>query len=143
MAHVCFETAGCHALWNNNLGNAKHVQGDGRDFYVLHCNEYRPDGTEYWMDATFRAFAGLTEGVADYMALMRGPFGYAWPFVESGDAAGFVHALRARGYFTAPEDQYAAGVARWVKQLELVIPPDPEPVADMKPLFVPPEVDNT
>ena len=143
LAHWSHETSGGHACWNWTLGNAKHVQGDGRDFFVLHCNEFRPDGTEYFVDAQFRAFHGLAEGVNDYLVLMRGRFGYAWPFVEAGEVEDFCHALKQRGYYTAPEQEYAAGVLRNYRQMDLVIPEDPQPVAAMGPEFVPPEVDNS
>ena len=50
----------------------------------------------------------------------------AWPFVIDADPRGFVHALATRGYFTAPENAYLAGLEARLSQLEAMDLPDPE-----------------
>ena len=147
LSHWALETGFGAACWNYNLGNVKHVAGDGRDYTMVRLNEV-VNGKTVWYDpphpATWlRAFHGLAEGVNDYLVILRGQFGFCWPFVEAGDVEGFCHALRSRGYFTADLVQYTAGVLRCYHQLDASIPADPEPVAAMGPEFVPPEVDNT
>jgi peptidoglycan hydrolase-like protein with peptidoglycan-binding domain len=54
----------------------------------------------------FRAFRTLDEGTADYLALLKKQFASSWPFVVAGDTAGFAHALKVKGYYTADEAQY-------------------------------------
>lgn len=143
VAHWALETGFGHACWNWNLGNVKHVAGDGRDYCQFRCNEVI-HGQIVWFDppdpaTSFRAFATLEAGVVDYLALLRGQFGFAWPAVEAGDVADFCHRLKLRQYYTADEGQYTSGVLRCFHQLDLTIPADPDPVADLKPLFVEPD----
>ena len=146
LAHWALETGFGAACWNWNLGNVKHVKGDGRDYFGVRHNEI-VNGKTIWLDADdteepkdpFRAFHGLAEGVSDYLGILRGQFGFAWPAVEAGDAASFCHALRQRGYYTSDEALYTAGVMRCYHQLDASIPIDPEPVAAMHPEFVPPD----
>jgi hypothetical protein len=130
VAHWALETGWGHSCWNWNLGNVKHVDGDGRDFYSVRCNEVIA-GKVVWIEegqpgSFFRAFAGLAEGAADYLRLLHGQFGFAWPAVEAGDPAGFCHALRQRGYFTADEATYTRGVVACMASADHVIPPDPD-----------------
>ncbi len=125
------------------MGNAKHVAGDGRDYCMIRLNEV-VNGKVVWFDpphpATWmRAFDSLTAGVRDYLGLMRGQFGYAWPSVEAGDVDSFCHALKARGYFTDDLNHYTSNVLGCYHNLDLTIPRDPDPVVDMHPLFVPPD----
>ena len=87
--------------------------------------EVRPS---HW-PASFRAFAGLAErDVIDYLGLLHGQFGYAWPAIEAGDAPTFCHALRQRGYYTADEHEYTAGVVACMRSADHLIPVD-EPAA--------------
>jgi hypothetical protein len=150
MAQQAFETGWWHYCWDYNLGNAKHVAGDGRDYCMIRLNEviggkvvwFDPPNPATWM----RAFDSLSAGVVDYLALMRGQFGYAWPAVEAQDPAAFCHALKARGYFTDDVDHYTSNVLGCYHSLSLTIPPDavptaPELVADINPLVVPPDPD--
>lgn len=141
------ETAWGRAMHGNNMGNAKSVDGDGRDFAYFACNEVfsrahaeqcvaaakpRTDNpskrdaviTSYIDDAQaivwfypsnpacrFRAFATLAEGASDYLAMLHQRFSLGWPAVLAGDPRAFVKAIKAQGYFTAPELPYENTVA--------------------------------
>ena len=132
IGHWALETEWGHATWCWNLGNAKHVPGDGRDYFQIRCNEII-NGKTVWFDpphpaTSFRAFAGLAEGCVDYLGLLHGQFGYAWPAIEAGDAPAFCHALRQRGYYTADEQAYTTGVMAYMLLADHRIPVD-EPAA--------------
>jgi flagellum-specific peptidoglycan hydrolase FlgJ len=109
MAQSDFETGSWRECRNWNLAGIKHVEGDGHDYAVYGTQEYL-HGKWVHVDAAFRAYPNLNAAADDYMSLLRGRFGYAWPAVEAGDVTDFAHRLRARGYYTAPEDMYAAGL---------------------------------
>lgn len=124
VAHWSFETASGRAMHNFNLGNAKHVAGDGRNYCRFRCNEIQ-NGKTVWLDCDFRAFDTLDEGVDDYFTLMRGQFRYAWPAVVAGDPVDFCHRLKVSLYYTADEAIYTRGIVRVMHELDAVIPRAP------------------
>lgn len=131
LAHWALETGWGHGCHNNNLGNKKHVKGDGRDFTMFRCNEVL-GGRVVWFDppdpATwFVAFPTLDAGAADYLAGLKKHFAGAWAYVVAGDAVQFCHALKVAHYYTADEASYTAGVVRCCHQLDAMLPPDPDP----------------
>jgi len=129
LAHSALETGFWHACWNHNIANAKHVPGDGRDYYAIRHYEI-VDGKVEWIDPPadpFASFASLDDGATYYLQKLHSRWHDAWPYLLDGDARGFVHALKAAGYFTAPEAEYAAGVFRCLHQLDATIPPDTVP----------------
>src|SRR6185312_3261735 len=100
--------------------------GDGHDYVMVRLNEVK-DGQVVWYDppnpATWlRAYADLDGGCVDYLCRLRAEFRAAWPFVAGGDVAGFCHALKVSGYYTADEALYTAGVERCYRQLDAAIP---------------------
>lgn len=121
LAHWALETGFGHSCWNWNLGNKKHVEGDGRDYYQVRCNEII-GGRTVWLLGDFIAFPDLETGAADYFDGLRGTFRAAWPSVEAGDPAGFCRALKIAHYYTADETIYTAGVMRCYHQLDAQIP---------------------
>lgn len=146
MAQQAFETAWWHYCWDFNLGNVKHVAGDGRSYCMIRLNEmiggkvvwFDPPNPATWM----RAFDSLAAGVVDYMTIMRGQFGYAWPFVETGDVEAFCHALKQRGYYTDDEHHYTTNVLGCYHSLDLTLPQDERPTQPElvgEPALVPPD----
>lgn len=129
LAQSALETGFWHSCWCNNLGNVKHVSGDGHDFYQIRCNEII-GGHVVWIDppnpgCSFVAYPDLEAGVRDYLIALRGRFRSAWPAVLAGDPAEFCHQLKLARYYTADEELYTAGVLRCYHQLDAAIPPDP------------------
>ena len=129
LAHWALETGFGHYTHWYNLGNAKHVAGDGQDYCQFRCNEII-SGKVVWYDppdpaCSFVAFRDLDAGAAYYLVSLRGRFRIAWPFVLAGDVTGFCHALRLARYYTADEAIYTSGVTRCYHQLDAHIPPDP------------------
>jgi hypothetical protein len=118
----------CHC-WN--LGNAKHVEGDGRAWCAFRCSEII-DGREVWFDppdpaTRFRAFESLDAGAADYLELLWHHFGRSWGAVLAGDPAAFARALKAQGYYTAPEPKYEAALVALYQQVDGMLSADAEP----------------
>lgn len=135
LAHWALETGFGHSCWNWNLGNYKHVLGDGHDYYQVRCNEII-GGQTVWLDppnpgCSFIAFEDLATGASHYLTALRGTFRAAWPAVCAGDPAQFCHLLKIARYYTADEAVYASGVVRCFRQLDSQIPnvefnvPDP------------------
>lgn len=59
----------------------------------------------------FSAFADLETGMGYHLELLaKRRYASAWPLVLLGDVTAFAAALRARGYFTASAEAYAAGM---------------------------------
>ena len=101
----------CHC-WN--IGNYKHVPGDGRDFTYFRCNEII-SGHEVWYDpdnekdkpyCCFRAYHTIEAGAIDYVTSLNKRFRRAWPDVVSGDPGMFAHDLKLQGYYTAAENDH-------------------------------------
>lgn len=130
LAHWALETAAGKACHCFNIGNAKHVTGDARDYCQFGCDEY-VGGKRVVLEAgepgtQFRAFDSLEAGAADYLAMLRAHFPEAWAALETGDVTLFCHRLKLRGYYTADESLYREGVARCMHTLEHEISALPE-----------------
>ncbi len=125
-AQWCLETANGRSMVQYNVGNVKHVDGDGLDWTSFTTTEYI-DGQPHIMTQLFKAYPDLRSGVEAYLHMfLGGRYSNAWPFVLDADPRGFVHALAVRGYFTAPENAYLAGLEARLSQLEALDLPDPE-----------------
>jgi hypothetical protein len=115
-----------------NLGNVKHVPGDGHDYVQFRCNEII-NGKEVWFDpphpaASFRAYATIEDGALEYLSLLKRHFYLAWPAVLAGDPAQFAHLLKTEHYYTADEARYTAAVVALDKHLDsLISMDDPTP----------------
>lgn len=123
-AQYGIETGAGPWCWNWNIGNVKHVAGDGHDYVMLaDVIEYvrgqkvtfQPPNPATW----FRAFASLDEAMVEHLKFLRGRrYRVAWPAVEAGDCDAFAELLKgdpnttADDYYTAPVAAYAAGM-RW------------------------------
>jgi hypothetical protein len=120
---------------NWNVGNAKAGPSYAGMFQAYSCNEvlsgevvwFSPHGrlsgrggvvvSEPYQDppghpqTRFRAYANAFDGAYQYVDLIAsGRYRDAWAELLEGDAAGYVSALRAKGYFTADPEVYARGV---------------------------------
>lgn len=126
VAHVWHETAGGMASYGWNLAGIKYSPRCGHDYYQVQTSEVI-SGKPCTVIAAFRSYPDLAASVADYMALLRGRYGVAWASVENGDPAGFAHALRSGGYYTAPEGLYTAALVRRYGQVGALISEDTEP----------------
>lgn len=135
LAKTALETGRWRSIWNANWGNVKA----GEQYEGLYCtfelNEVlggkvvwfgprgkldRKGGTviaEPFADppghpqTRMRAYLTREDGAIAYTAFVAGGrYADAWLLLLKGDAVGYVHALKAKGYFTADEATYARGV---------------------------------
>lgn len=108
-AHASLETASGARMYNYNFGGIKGRAPSGG---TAVCKTHEViGGREVAIRDGFRAYRSLDEGALDYVKLMQGRFGAALPAAARGDIAGFAHALKKAGYYTAAEADYARGLA--------------------------------
>jgi hypothetical protein len=123
LAQWHLETDGGARCMNFNLGGIKHEDGDGHDWAEYLTVEVF-GGVPRKLMQKFRAYSSLDDAAADYLTLIRKRFAMAWPAVIMGQPMDFAHLLKMGGYYTAPEQQYAAGLEARYTLLEGMIPPD-------------------
>jgi hypothetical protein len=145
-AQYGIETGAGPWCWNNNIGNVKHVPGDGYD-YIMLANTweiingkkvtFQPPHPATW----FRAYPDLDTAMLSHFRFLRGKrYGVAWEGVELEDCGVFARKLKAAGYFTADANDYAKGMyahhKRWMasdafeKALAEIAEADAQPAND-------------
>lgn len=122
-AQSAFETGQWVSMWNNNLGNIKHVTGDSYDYIQLTCTEYNSAGVPSSSPCYFRAYDSLTAGASDFIQFLQGSrYASAWSAVLAGNPHTFVQQLSAAGYFTGPEAAYETGVVGYYTSYNASLP---------------------
>lgn len=136
LSQWALETDAGRFCLNWNIAGIKRVPGDGHDWATYDTHEVI-GGVDRVLQQQFRAYASLGDGVSDYLRELRHTFGFAWPAVDAGDVVDFAHRLKQRGYYTAPESQYASGLQSRYAQMQAAVPvetptdpPAPDPVSD-------------
>lgn len=112
------------ACWNWNIGNVKHVPGDGHDYFMLPNTfefvsgkriTYQPPDPATW----FRSFESLDIAMREHFAFLRGKYASCWVGVELEDVGVFARKLKEGpdgkentrdDYYTADANAYAAGM---------------------------------
>ena len=131
LAQWSLETGGGAACIGYNLAGIKYTPGCGTDFASYTTQEvlggklvtiHPPDP-----GCRLRAYATLEDAASDYLRLLQRQFGFAWPAVVAGDPQDFAHRLKAAHYYTAPEQQYAAGLTSRYTMLSREIGEDTTP----------------
>jgi mannosyl-glycoprotein endo-beta-N-acetylglucosaminidase len=102
------ETGRGASMLNYNFGGLK---GTGPSGLSTACSTREGWGdSEVRVVDRFRAYGSPEEGARDYVSLLDRRYPDAVQAAEQGDARGFVHALKARGYFTDNEASYSKSV---------------------------------
>ncbi len=137
LSKAALETGRWQSMWNFNWGNVKAGPQYVGMYTCFPCNEviggqvvwFAPGGRLRRRDGEivseryevppghpqtrFRAYANAYDGAQSYVEFVaNGRYKDAWEFLLRGDPAGYVHALKLRGYFTADEAVYRRGVER-------------------------------
>jgi flagellum-specific peptidoglycan hydrolase FlgJ len=107
-AQVSLETAGGAQMFNFNFGGIKGASPGGTT--TGYMTREVLDGQSVHIQQGFRAYGSLDEGARDYVSVVRSRFPHAFHSAAAGDLDGFAHALKAAHYYTAPEQEYAAGL---------------------------------
>ncbi len=112
-AQIAFETANGTECVCWNIGNFKWYSGAPAACMF---------GTTEWvgspphriqMRGSFAAYPDLATGIGAYLHALYTRWTTAWHSVVAGDPDGFARGLKAQGYYTAPVEQYVAGVRHW------------------------------
>lgn len=114
VAQSALECARWASMHCYNFGNIRPPANWAGDYCQFRCNE-KIGGKWVWFDppsagSNFVAFENASDGAAFYLSKLRGKWPEAWTAALAGDAAGFVHGLKLRGYFTADEAPYLKAV---------------------------------
>lgn len=124
VAHTVLECGdGFKSLHHYNFGNEKASPGYQGYYCMYRCNEVI-GGKVYWFDPPhpqtwFRAFMSARDGAVEHVKFLavdtsgdgHNRYQAAWNMVLSGDADGFVKALKSAGYFTGNVDAYSKAVS--------------------------------
>lgn len=108
-SQVCLETAAGKSMMNNNFGNIKKKPGNFWTSYK--CHEYDNQGVKHEYlpphpQTYFSAWKSPDEGAMGYLVFLQNKYPKAFQAIQAADLTAYVHALKAKGYFTAPEDKY-------------------------------------
>jgi len=114
-AQYGIETGAGPWCWNFNIGNVKHVKGDGHNYVMLHKVwevvkgqrvVFEPPHPATW----FRAYESMNEGMAEHLLFLKEKYAPAWEGVLEGDCHKFALLARQYGYYTAPLQNYTNGM---------------------------------
>jgi hypothetical protein len=107
-AQVSLETAHGGAMFNFNFGGIKGASpAGGTAHYMTH---EILGGHDVKLEQGFRAYGSLDDGARDYVSVLQARFPHAFGSAMVGDIGGFAHALKQAHYYTASEQDYAAGL---------------------------------
>jgi len=107
-AQVSLETAHGGAMYNFNFGGIKGASPAGDTAHYMTREVL--NGHEVKLDQGFRAYSSLDAGARDYVSVLKTRFPQAYSMAMSGNIDGFAHSLRQAHYYTASEQDYAAGL---------------------------------
>jgi hypothetical protein len=112
LAHNNLETGSRKHMFNYNVGNITHTNGDGFDFWSTKDWHWDQQHTaKVFYGAKFRSYPSLEAGVKDYIKLLSGKYySSAWQHIVNPDPEAFSKALKAKGYYATDEKEYTAGI---------------------------------
>lgn len=160
LAKTALETGRWTQIWCDNFGNAKAGPNYSGSYCCISLNEvlggklvwFAPEGQltaapskggvlvgaplpvpDGHPQTRMRAFANHWDGIDCYVDFVKTHYPEAWAKLLTGDAVGYVHALKARGYFTADEAPYARGVVAMQREfLARIRKEAPTPAVDLE-----------
>jgi len=132
VAQSAFEDGWWRACWCFNCANAKHVDGDGCDFYFVACDEYL-HGVLKTLEppdpgCRFRAFASLVDGVRNWLRLMLRQYPKAIAAAKTHNATAYCAELKAEKFFTDELSHYTLqviGCLAMVRKILAAVRPPP------------------
>lgn len=123
-AQYGIETGAGPWCWNYNIGNVKHVHGDGFDYIELPNTWEMIGGKRVVLQPPdpgtwFRSYASLDDGMLEHFRFLHGTrYAPAWEGVELGDCGLFARRLKEHRYYTADATAYTNGMLahfrRWM-----------------------------
>lgn len=113
-AQWAHETGGGERMYNYNFGGIKGTGPSGLTV-AYRTREGAGDAQVRIVD-NFRAYQSAEEGASDYIGLLGNRYPGALDAAQRGDPSGFVHELKARGYFSGDETLYTKSITRLAEQ---------------------------
>jgi hypothetical protein len=107
-AQWAHETGNGASMFNYNFGGIKGTGPSGLSVAQRTREGYGE--TERTIVDNFRAYRTAEEGAGDYVRLIKARFPGAVEAAKNADPQAFVHALKARGYFTGDEGAYTRSI---------------------------------
>jgi flagellum-specific peptidoglycan hydrolase FlgJ len=107
-AQWAHETAHGASMYNYNFGGIKGTGPSG--LTVAQRTKEGWGHNERSVTDHFRAYESAQDGANDYVKLLMAHYPEALTAASRGDASGFVHGLKQRGYFTGDERAYERSV---------------------------------
>jgi len=113
------ETGHRQFMYNYNIGNITHINGDGFNYYIhtdangndIKIKEQIQPGKWVPMTMRFRSYPDIEAGVKDYLEnLHKRAGGSVWQTIINSDPAAFSKALHHSGYYTQDEAKYTPGI---------------------------------
>lgn len=108
-AQWAHETGRGASMYNYNFGGIKGSSPEGLSTSLRTREGWGK--TEVTIRDSFRAYRTAEDGARDYLQLLGGRYAGALESAKAGDAEGFVHNLKVRGYFTGNEQAYVRSVS--------------------------------
>lgn len=108
-AQWAHETGRGASMYNYNFGGIKGSSPEGLSTSLRTREGWGK--SEVTIRDSFRAYSTAAEGAKDYLELLSARYGGALDSAKAGDAEGFVHNLKMRGYFTGNEQAYVRSVS--------------------------------
>ncbi len=108
-AQWAHETGRGASMYNYNFGGIKGSSPEGLSTALRTREGWGK--SEVTIRDSFRAYRTAEDGARDYLNLLGARYGGALDSARAGDAAGFVHNLKAKGYFTGNEQAYVRSVS--------------------------------
>jgi mannosyl-glycoprotein endo-beta-N-acetylglucosaminidase len=114
VAHWAHETGRGESMLNYNFGG---IKGSGPSGLSAAYKTREGFGeNERRITDRFRAYTSASEGARDYVDLLARRYGDAVDNASREDPAGFVRALKAKGYFSGEETSYVKSVTGLANQ---------------------------
>lgn len=95
-------------MLNFNFGGIKGTSPSGTS--TVYRTREGFGANEVQLADRFRAYGSAEEGAGDYLSLLQRRYPEALQAAERGDPAGFVQALKSRGYFSGDPAAYTRSV---------------------------------
>ena len=108
------ETGRGASMLNFNFGGIKGTGPSGAS--TVYRTREGFGANEVQVQDRFRAYASAEEGAGDYLSLLQRRYPEALQAADRGDPAGFVQALKSRGYFTGDPGAYTKSVTGLAQQ---------------------------
>ncbi|MCA9642042.1 MAG: glucosaminidase domain-containing protein [Polyangiaceae bacterium] len=108
-AQWAHETGRGGSMYNYNFGGIKGSSPEGLSTSLRTREGWGK--SEVTIRDSFRAYSTAEAGARDYLELLGARYGSALESAKAGDAEGFVHNLKSRGYFTGNEQAYVRSVS--------------------------------